>query len=245
MKCLRCGAEVSDSKNKCPYCGSMFDIKKEMPTVAINPSYEEENYTADVYEKNINGCLFISTCSGLGSGLLVNLDGYGITNHHVVGNNKTVKVSIVDEIVDADVIAVADSANYGGLGEDLAIIKLRRVPFKAIALKLGDSDRLKIGESVCVIGNSEGKGLCITRGIVSDKRQDELGKERIMTDAATNPGNSGGPYFDKDGKVVAVHVSGDGEFINGINMKIKYQGMNFGIPVNHAKFFLRKKGIKV
>ena len=206
MKCSRCGAFVPDGKTKCPYCGSVLKSKEENLRNSTTINFQDdENYSADVYKKNINGCLFIKCQSGLGSGCLVNLDGYCLTNKHVVDNCKTVKVLVADEIVDADVVAIAN-------GEDLALIKLRRVPFKATALSLGDSDRLKIGEQICVIGNSMGKGLCITRGIVSDKRKDELGKERIMTDAATNPGNSGGPYFDKNGYAVAIHVAGDSRY---------------------------------
>ena len=238
MKCPICRAFVIDGKSKCQYCGTALKSKEETfvkPTA--NSSNEEENYTADVYEKNINGCLFISTQFGLGSGLLINLDGYGLTNHHVVGRSKTVKVSVAGDTVDADVVAISKT-------EDLALIRLKRVPYKATALSFGDSDKLKIGEQICVIGNSIGKGLCITRGIVSDKRKDEMGHERIMTDAATNPGNSGGPYLDKNGQVVAIHVAGDGEFVDGLDMKIKYQGMNFGIPINHAKRFLKEEFIK-
>ncbi|WP_171098610.1 DegQ family serine endoprotease [Ruegeria sp. HKCCD7255] len=138
---------------------------------------------------------------GLGSGFVLDQDGYIVTNHHVVDNASTVTVRLNDdrefeaEIVGTDPLT------------DIAILKIdagETLP----AVKLGDSDEIRVGEDVVAIGNPFGLSSTVTTGIVSAKgRNISEGPyaEFIQTDAAINKGNSGGPLFNMDGEVIGVN----------------------------------------
>lgn len=165
--------------------------------------------------------------NSLGSGFIINSDGYIVTNNHVVAE--------ADEIV--VILAGGDEypAEVVGTDEktDLALIKIE--PKKDLPVcRLGDSDKTRVGDWVLAIGNPFGLGHTVTAGIVSAKGR-ELGAgpydDFIQTDAAINPGNSGGPLFDTAGNVVginsAIYTRSGGN-----------QGIGFAIPVNLAKNIL-------
>jgi serine protease Do len=167
----------------------------------------------------------------LGSGFIINREGYIVTNNHVVENASDIKVSLSDkEEYDAKVIGRDPKT-------DVALIKIeakRELP----AVALGDSGKLRVGEWVMAIGNPFGLGHTVTTGIVSAKGR-TIGAgpydEFIQTDASINPGNSGGPLFNMNGEVI------------GINTAIiaAGQGIGFAIPSNVAKDLLvqlREKG---
>ena len=167
----------------------------------------------------------------LGSGFIINREGYIVTNNHVVENASDIKVSLSDkEEYDAKVIGRDPKT-------DVALIKIeakKELP----AAPLGDSGKLRVGEWVMAIGNPFGLGHTVTTGIVSAKGR-IIGAgpydEFIQTDASINPGNSGGPLFNMNGEVV------------GINTAIiaTGQGIGFAIPINAAKELLiplREKG---
>jgi serine protease Do len=167
----------------------------------------------------------------LGSGFILNREGYIVTNNHVVENASDIKVSLSDkEEYDAKVIGRDPKT-------DVALIKIeakKDLP----AASLGDSDKLRVGEWVMAIGNPFGLGHTVTTGIVSAKGR-IIGAgpydNFIQTDASINPGNSGGPLFNMNGEVV------------GINTAIiaTGQGIGFAIPINVAKELLvslREKG---
>ncbi|MBR2302974.1 MAG: trypsin-like peptidase domain-containing protein [Clostridia bacterium] len=180
---------------------------------------------ANIFDGAINGILEIETESGQGSGFLLDDMGYALTNAHVVTDdgvpNKEILVRIAGEEITAKIVKIGDvSADI----DDLALIKLSRVPKNSISLVLGNYDDVKTGEEIFVIGNSKGEGTCITKGIVSDRNR----KGRIMTDAAVNPGNSGGPVFNQRGFVVGIIVS----------VRINADGMKYAIPVDVIRSFL-------
>jgi serine protease Do len=167
----------------------------------------------------------------LGSGFIINREGYIVTNNHVVENASDIKVSLSDkEEYDAKVIG-RDAKT------DVALIKIETKKDLPV-VALGDSNRLRVGEWVMAIGNPFGLGHTVTTGIVSAKGR-IIGAgpydEFIQTDASINPGNSGGPLFNMNGEVV------------GINTAIiaSGQGIGFAIPINVAKDMLvslREKG---
>jgi len=157
----------------------------------------------------------------LGSGFLVDKDGYIVTNNHVVENADEIKVRLKNgDDFDASVIGRDPKT-------DLALIKIDNggnLPF----LNLGDSEKLKVGQWVVAIGSPFGLEQTVTAGIVSAKGR-VIGSgpydDFIQTDASINPGNSGGPLLNMDGEVVGINTA----IISG------GQGIGFAIPANLAK----------
>jgi len=161
---------------------------------------------------------------GVGSGFVISPDGYILTNNHVVEN--------ADEIT----VKMADGKEYKGkvVGRDpktdLALLKISGAS-NLEALKLGDSDKLKVGNWVVAIGSPFGLDQTVTAGIVSAKGR-VIGSgpydDYIQTDASINPGNSGGPLLNTAGEVVGINSAIYSQ--NGGNV-----GIGFAIPINMAK----------
>ena len=157
----------------------------------------------------------------LGSGFIIDKDGYIVTNNHVVENADKIEVILKDE-KEFDAKIVGRDANT-----DLALIKIK--PNRDLpVLQFGDSDALKVGQWVVAIGSPFGLEHTVTAGIVSAKGR-VIGSgpydDFIQTDASINPGNSGGPLIDMHGKVVGINTA----IIAGGS------GIGFAIPINLAK----------
>lgn len=245
-KCKLCGGscvQISQNTYQCEWCGNTFSEEDFIVKKTVNVSMMSEKGT-NVFETNVSGVLEITWSDNQythsGSGFLISKDGYCITNTHVVTKENgqscgTVMVKINGEKLISNVIALGDNKHGDGDGVDLALIKLPYVPRRAKVMEFENFNNVRIGETVYVIGNSLGQGTCITSGIVSDKARNVNGKILLMTDCAVNGGNSGGPIFNADGKVIGAIVSG-----------IKNaEGMNFAIPSNTVLSFLKQCGIKI
>ena len=163
---------------------------------------------------------YIETADGGGTGFIVDEDGLLVTNAHVVNDSLTVSVVFEDgNEYDGNVLGVDERA-------DLAIVKVR-ADRKFSAMDLGNSDDVNIGDEVIALGFplsfELGSSLTVTRGIISAKRTFE-GVERFQTDAALNPGNSGGPLVGRGGKVVGVNYAelalSDGSPVDNIGFSI-------------------------
>lgn len=160
----------------------------------------------------------------LGSGCIIDREGYIITNNHVIEKAQTIKVKLIDgKEYDATVVGRDPKT-------DLALIKIdtkNALPSAAF----GDSDSLEIGDWVVAIGNPFGLETTVTAGIVSAKGR-VIGAgpydDFIQTDASINPGNSGGPLFNLKGEVVGINTA----IVSG------GQGIGFAIPINMAKELL-------
>lgn len=166
---------------------------------------------------------------GLGSGIIVSENGYIVTNWHVAGNKySTCYVTLENGKMYIGNVTWADS------DLDLAIVKINANGLKY--LELGDSDKIKLGQEVCAIGNPIGIEFqrTVTAGIISgldrtikveDTNGESYMEDLIQTDASINSGNSGGPLIDKDGKVIG---------INSIKIT-SAEGIGFAIPINIIK----------
>ena len=169
----------------------------------------------------------------LGSGFIIDKDGFILTNNHVVEKSDEIKVKLADGKEFSAKIIGRDPKT------DLALIRIESdEPLKPLAL--GDSDKLEVGDWVVAIGNPFGLGNTVTAGIVSAKfRQIGTGSydNFIQTDASINPGNSGGPLLNTAGEVVGINSAIFSRSGGSI-------GIGFAIPVNMAKDLLPqlKKG---
>lgn len=161
---------------------------------------------------------------GTGSGFIINKSGLIMTNSHVVNGADVVKVTLNDgrEFTASDIKTDPRS--------DVAVIKIDAPDL--VAIPLGDSSKMEIGDWVLAIGNPFGIGMSVTNGIISAKSRGPGINDRedyLQTDAAINPGNSGGPLLNLRGEVI------------GINTAISsrsggYDGVGFAIPVNMARW---------
>ncbi len=166
---------------------------------------------------------------GVGSGFIWDEEGHVVTNYHVVADADEVIVVMADGTeLEARVLGFDPDS-------DLAVLKLNELPEEIVPLSIGDSDVVTIGQFVLAIGSPFGQEFTITSGIVSALgRTINSGNSAfsiprvIQTDAAVNPGNSGGPLLDRTGRAI------------GINSQIATRsgsssGIGFAIPINAAK----------
>jgi serine protease Do len=201
---------------------------EEAPPQRGNPfrSFGGGNFGGDVFDRFLKDFIpnFDQQRRSLGSGVLINPEGYILTNEHVIGKAVRIKVTLIDKReFDARLIG-ADRKS------DLAVIKIdsdQPLPF----VEMGRSDDLMIGETVLAIGNPFGLQHTVTTGIISalnrsiKSGEDMVYHDFIQVDASINPGNSGGPLLNINGSLI------------GINTAIyqKAEGIGFAIPIENAK----------
>ena len=160
---------------------------------------------------------------GEGSGFIVDPDGYILTNHHLVSSPERIRVRLADKREFPAVLVGADPST------DLALLRVRASGLPAMAL--GDSDRVRVGEWVCAIGNPYRFEHSVTVGVVSSKGRkiyDASFDSYIQTDAAINPGNSGGPLINAAGEAIGVNAA----------VSAQGQGIGFAVPINVAREIL-------
>jgi serine protease Do len=167
---------------------------------------------------------------GEGTGFIVDPDGYILTNHHLVSSPERIRVRLADKREFPAVLVGADPST------DLALLRVRASGLPSVAL--GDSDKLRVGEWVCAIGNPYRFEHSVTVGVVSSKGRkiyDASFDAYIQTDAAINPGNSGGPLINAAGEAIGVNAA----------VSAQGQGIGFAVPINVAREImgpLRTKG---
>ena len=159
---------------------------------------------------------------GQGSGVIIDPAGYILTNYHVVRGANEIRISLSDgRKVDANLVG-RDAAT------DLAVLKVAADGL--LAAEWGDSNDLEVGALVWAVGSPFGLQRSITFGILSAKNRAGVAgtvyQDFLQTDAAVNPGNSGGPLVDARGRVVGINTAIVGE---------AYQGISFAIPSSVAR----------
>jgi len=199
----------------------MYDEEKTIKAVEkVSPS------VVNIVTKHIMGDNPFNTyeLQGAGSGIIMNPEGYILTNNHVVNRTKKVDVYLCNgDKYEGSVIGTDPST-------DIAVIKITGENF--YSGEFGNSDTLRPGQRAIAIGNSLGLsgGPSVTIGVISAIRRNipsERGvlENMIQTDAAINPGNSGGPLIDSDGNIIGIN-----------NAIIPFaHGIGFAIPINIAK----------
>lgn len=177
---------------------------------------------------------------GAGSGVIVSADGYIVTNWHVVGdikNKPEVRVVLADnEELSGGDVQILESSQF----IDLALLKINRSGLTPI--RIGDSDKVQIGDWVAAVGSPLELKATITQGIISAKHR-EFGPglgNMLQTDAPINPGSSGGALVDLDGNLIGLN-----RMIATVSQAGQWAGYGFAIPSNQVKFFVdevRTKG---
>ena len=228
-------------------------------------SDESETMVEAVYEKCADSIVGIRTTSSLnsffggsqevsgeGSGIVYSTDGYIITNYHVISESSSSSSSSsyfgqssssgvaekIDVYLPSDPETAISATVVGyNISSDLAVLKINKTGLTAI--EIGDSDTLKVGQSVVAIGNPGGLQFMgsVTSGVIGGLNRtltiDSVGTMKlIQTDAAINPGNSGGALVNSEGKLIGINSS---KLVN-----TSYEGMGFAIPVNDAVKICKK-----
>ncbi|MFH0702138.1 MAG: trypsin-like peptidase domain-containing protein [bacterium] len=158
-----------------------------------------------------------------GSGIIIRRDGYILTSNHVIANARNIEINLNnDKAYKAKVIGVDDIT-------DIAVLKIN-TGFKNLPIaKIGDSSNLRIGEWVIAVGSPLGYDQTVTQGIISainrKVRDIPTSVDFIQTDAAINPGSSGGPLINLNGEVIGINTA----------IRADAQNIGFATPINTAK----------
>jgi serine protease Do len=178
---------------------------------------------AEIAARALPAVVTMRTEQSLGTGFVVRPDGWIATNLHVVVGGPRVKVTLRDGR-DLDVVEVLNaSTNY-----DLALV---RVEAKGLpALKLGDSDAMRPGDSVVAIGNPMGLEDTVSNGLVSGRRKDDSGVEFLQVSAPISPGSSGGPIINDRGEVIGIAEQ----------VLVQGQNLNFAVPIRYLLPMIQK-----
>jgi S1-C subfamily serine protease len=213
----------------------------ELTEAAAAPAYDsEEQQNIAVYKKALPSVVNILSTAvafdffygpvpqqGQGSGFILDKEGHILTNNHVIDNAREVEVTLSDKHRYKATVVGVDK------GHDLALLKINNAPDLQPAT-LAESNSLTVGQRVYAIGNPFGLSGTMTRGIISAIRSirgpnNTPIEDAIQTDAAVNPGNSGGPLLNSRGEVIGVTT------LIANNGADQSSGIGFAIPVNTAK----------
>ena len=200
---------------------------------------------ADAFNKVAPAVVIVSTKStasngftsgevdGMGSGFIINEEGYILTNYHVIANAKEVTVTLSDNTEVSATIVNYDTE------KDIAMIKLKEGTKVPAIAELGDSDEIYPGADVIAIGTPLSKNFAqtLTKGVISGSNRTIEGENGtsvnlIQTDAAINPGNSGGPLVNTKGQVIGINSMKIGTEATGTT---SIEGIGFAIPINEVK----------
>ncbi len=222
-----------------PLSRAGFNWSNPQPVHGAGLTPDEQN-NIDIYKASQAATVYITSTTvrrdffgpvaskNLGSGFLINDEGFILTNFHVVSGSSKIQVTLSDQ---SQYFGTAIDTDRS---DDLALIKI--APKKHLTfLKLGDSDHLQVGQKVLAIGDPFGLEGTLTTGVVSSIGRSIEGENEqrmegmIQTDAAINSGNSGGPLLDSSGTVIGINTA----ILGQANL-----GIGFALPINRAKALL-------
>lgn len=201
--------------------------------LAANALDKEEQAIISLYEK-INPAIVcvdshINKGISCGTGCIIDKSGIILTSAHVVDIGKNIIVTMSNgQDYNAKII------KHLGNNKDIAILKIN-VPIELKTVKLGNSEKIKVGQKVFAIGNPFGFNGTLTQGIIS---RIDYSKNRIQTDAAINPGSSGGPLLNSNGEIIGINQA-----IFNPDNNISNIGIGFAIPINTIKEYLKEEKI--
>ena len=176
---------------------SILQQKKDFQGEIALLKATQEDFSG-IIDEVIEGVVNIRTETSAGTGFVIHSGGYVVTNHHVIQDRNFIQVQTFDGTVYQAEIIGSDS---------LADLALLQIPVSLHELELKATDDVQVGEKVIAIGNPLGLSFTVTEGIVSavDRRGPNGLEAYVQTDVTLNPGNSGGPLLDKEGKVIGIN----------------------------------------
>ncbi|NCF68507.1 MAG: PDZ domain-containing protein [Chloroflexi bacterium] len=192
--------------------------------------FAHEQAFIELFERTSGSVVHVGVDDGQGSGFVYDDAGHIVTNNHVIAQARSIVISFADgSQLDATVVGTDP-------GSDLAVLKVEAGPGELKAVKLADSDQLRVGQLVVAIGSPFGLANTLTTGVISGLDRLFPGAEApgggrynipdiIQTDAAINPGNSGGPLLDLRGYVIGVNTAIESP-VRGSS------GVGFAVPSN-------------
>src|SRR4051794_13589626 len=190
-----------------------------------------------IYDRSKDAVAFITSRSSqgvaTGTGFAISQDGYIVTNAHVIDGASTVTVEVGDGRATQAKVVGADQST------DVALLKIDTGDVPLATLRLGDSSAVDVGDNVFAIGNPYGLDRTLTTGVVSalqrsiDSPNGFAISNVIQTDAALNPGNSGGPLLDAQGRVIG--VNSQIESSSNAGGQGQNSGVGFAVPSNTVK----------
>jgi len=212
---------------------------------AVTPPQTSSTLPQDVslealYENVLPGVVLVVTDLGLGSGFVFDDAGHIVTNQHVVAGASLIEIDFASGFKAYGTVVGSDA------DADVAVIKVNAPKEEIHPLAIGDSDTLKVGQSVVAIGNPFGLNGTMTLGIISGLGRSQFAHadpsgggffsnaDIIQTDAAINPGNSGGPLFNLNGEVVGINQSILTNTTNAAG-EATNSGVGFSISINLVK----------
>ncbi len=205
---------------------------------AATPGALPERSSKELAQQFGEAVIMVSTPGGLGSGFIINPEGYAITNAHVIQGETKLRVTLFrndtssdaqslrrHEIDDVEIIAVNNHL-------DLALIKLKSPDGKPLpTVYVQGVEELTAGQETFAIGAPLGLERTLTTGVIATTQRNMDGLTFIQTTAQINPGNSGGPLFNNRGEVIGV-----------TNMKLMFmEGLGFAIPARYLRDFIRNR----
>ena len=216
---------------------SFADLVEQLSPSVVNISTTPKDNSTESHTELLNGTIGDSdilntsptTHVALGSGFILDEEGYILTNGHVIEDASEITVILQDNTPLAAVLVGTDKQT------DLALIKVD-TNHKLIPVKFGNSDKIRVGDWILAIGNPFGLGGSVTAGIVSAKERDIASgpyDNFIQTDASINQGSSGGPMFNLQGEVIGINTAIFST--TGGSM-----GIGFAIPANQAHFVIKQ-----
>jgi S1-C subfamily serine protease len=190
----------------------------------------QEDIAVRVARQATPAVVSIGSGAGSGSGVIINRAGTIITNAHVVGNSRTVRVGLQNGQTLQGTVRGRDPS------VDIAVVQLPAGSFPSAPL--GNSDELQVGQTAVAIGNPLGLERTVTTGVVSAVNRSIGGnfEPLIQTDAAINPGNSGGPLLDARGQVIGINTV----ILRDPQTGGAASGLGFAIPINLANEIARQ-----
>jgi S1-C subfamily serine protease len=236
---IACQTPVLQNPQTAPAVVPLPTISAPINANTSNPATQQDGLVT-LFENVSPGTVAILTDQGQGSGFVYDGQGDIVTNYHVIEGAKTIEVRFTSGFMAYGTVIGTD------LDSDLAVVKVDAPAAELHPLPLGDSDALKVGQTVVAIGNPFGLNSSMTVGIIS-----ALGRildsvhntpngtpftagDIIQTDAAINPGNSGGPLFNTNGEVIGINraIRTESATVSGQPVN---SGIGFAVAINIVK----------